>query len=82
MGGGMGGGMAPSMGSGSMGGGMGGSGAPAPAQNNVAPARAPVHIGDVGVDMRQKGKSVMIGSAKDDLDFSGDELDDDLLPGM
>ena len=42
----------------------------------------PVHMGDVGVDKFQhQGKKVNVGQ-KDDLDFSGDELDDDLLPGM
>jgi len=67
------------MGMSSMGGGSVGMGAPAPASSNRG---GPVHMGDVGVDgFQHKGKKVNVGQ-KDDLDFSGDELDDDLLPGM
>jgi len=55
-------------------------GAPSmPAQQ--VPQRAAVAIGDVSVEQRQKGKQISMGGGQE-LDFSGDELDDDLLPGM
>jgi intraflagellar transport protein 88 len=58
-----------------------------PPQAPMAPQqRGPVEIGDMSVAQKQKGKSIASlgggGGGKDDLDFSGDELDDDLLPGM
>merc|ERR1712072_1502263 len=74
-------------GGGSMGMGMqqgGGARAPPPAApQHMAPPpqRGPVEIGAMSVAQKQKGKSIASlggGGGKDDLDFSGDELDDDL----